>query len=364
MLNLTAGNNTLDANTVADGRYRKPREDTSDPTIGTSLDLSPLKLNFQYDSQCRECFDFSILSSSSSSSASTFSLVDPRSSFNLHYYMQHIRDRQADFRKFLPSPLSSLDMPHIALNEKDEKEYDEAQEALYNSAPRSSQSETGVSTRLKRAEGRREKGCLFLDILNCTKEVPDSPEFQDISTTHTRHRHRSQPKNLPRPANIRFDLDVNEPHCLLSAFSKNDNKEFSISLYVELPKEPNHYLCHVQTELSVAGLKAYFGSLEETASIELLWVRNLQGKISELLTSKQHVAKFNDVVFLKRFECVLVLSPKASALVRHPKLVFLHSISTALMTNPRKMLVLVKNGQWDATIPEVRPPKPFSFYFW
>ena len=56
-------------------------------------------------------------------------------------------------------------------------------------------------------------------------------------------------------------------------------------------------------------------------------------------------AKFTRIVYLRRFEALLVVSHQAGALLRHKSLAFLHTLSTILQISPHKLLVLVKQPE-------------------
>lgn len=302
------------------GSFTLPKMSSSDDS---------LLLNFQYERTMNFNISEGTILSSSSECSDDGQGIPPY----LMLYRQRIRKTGTDFCKYLPAPLSSLTIPKILLNKKDEKEFLEAQEALQPLVPNVSKSDTYIEKGIKKLHTTN------LSRVICCVRANDieGNDKQDVGVPAMSW-HDNFLKAFPKFTDPRFNFASNDVYIRMCS---DHLVEFSAVLYAQSPRKTNYFLCHVQTELAVAALLAFF---HPWTDIQLLWVKNLRAQINELMSTEKYFPKFTEVVYLKRFEAALVVSFPAGKLLRHSKLAFLHSLSAALGMNRNRLLVLSKKS--------------------
>ena len=320
-----------------------------------------LKLNFKYTRQYllpekgsgnlpqRQKSDVEIICPSSSSASSFEDTAEV-----VYKFRRRIRNRKdmADFTKYIPVPIPlKLHVPKLLLNQMDEDEWNDAQ-AAYERDRVEYLKTSGSETRLEVEKDQilpgtpnKSVSCTPIKFSrSCTKKVTpsnsshisvkdDNLPFDSFFCNYLKPQH-----GVPKRIDSRFDLDKAE---LLIESNSKIKPDFKCILYAGLPENPNFPLCHAMTELCVAAMLNFFHPYHD---VQCLWIPDVQAKLVELLKDHSIKPKFTRLVYLRKFDAILVLSEDASNLLRHKDTCFLHSISSALKIQTHKLLVLCKDG--------------------
>ena len=309
---------------------------TSTSTITTSQPTSSkkspvFKLNLNYTRKPPS--ELAVHKNASDSSIEDFSLYD---------YVPtraHKQDLLAMFNKFIPITRSlQFDVPRIQHNELAPSEWEECQSALLVNRTwsdllgRSSKSDTEMIT--KQSKNLHKKKSKLKRFLHKSRKLFAIKTKSAVINETALVEFQPEDVEFPKLTDSRLSEIVNADYVEMN---NKVTPAFSAQLYVQQAPGDNLVLCHFMTELAVSAMLNFFYPYSD---VQCIWIANLQNKVREEIGKPFVHAKFTKLVYLGRFEALLVLSHDAGSLIRHRNLCFLQSLAASLNISPHKLLIL------------------------
>ena len=302
---------------------------TANTTSGSIARTPSIRLNLSYSSKAHSLL--AVHNDASDSSIEDFSLYDyvPKSSQK--------RSLETIFTKFIPitEPLQ-FEVPRIQHNDVAPTEWEECQNALLLnracSDVRNTKSDTEMIT--KQSKAQMKKKSKLKRFFHKSRKLFALKTRSITANEITPAFYITADVELPKLTDSRLSEAVNMDYVQTS------NKiapRYSAALYVEKSPDDNLVLCHSMTELAVSAMSNFFCPHSD---VQCIWIAKLQDKIREEINKPFVHAKFTRLVYLGRFDALLVLSRDAGALMRHKNLCFLHSLAASLDISPHKLLIL------------------------
>lgn len=321
------------------------------PLLATSDEL---QLNFDYK-RGTSVPAFNPGSPNSSSGSSDLSVPDLNLTLSSMTQKPSLWNAPPVFNKYIPisNPLA-LEVPCLLLNDKDAEEWEEAQAALVHQIKTKitcSTSDTAVMNQGKKKRKKTKKHSLhsLKRLFSCTSNPGNSPikssclvvptTFSSPTRSQILYCSEELHRELPKLTNLRFNFNANLQYIKAAT---NAYPQLSAALYGQLMEPMNLRLCKIKTELAASAMQSFFCPY---SNVHCSWSKNLQAHILDQLQDPKLQAKFTRLVYLRRFDAMLVVSSEAGTLLRHKSLAFLHTLSTILQISPHKLLVLVKQDQ-------------------